>query len=284
MGIIIDSYEKIIESILPPKNHPMYDSWKKFELTSLDRSEKIVKEIQEYTVINDKKILDLGCGTCAAAITFAKRNAYAVGLDYCTDVDDKGRLKLMAGIANANKENCQIHVTIGDGLMLPFKDKSFDIIICSDVIEHVPRPVVLIKEISRVLKPNGILYLSCPNKFSPVFIIEDPHFGLFGLTLMPRSLAEWYIINIRKLGKEYMIGYLPTYRFLERNFQKNGIELENISKKTIAQMINNNYRPNSPIKRTLLKIINTCKLKRLTIIIASVNLITPNYICIGIKK
>jgi len=46
---------------------------------------------------------------------------------------------------------------------LPFTDCSFDVVICTEVIEHVDNPASLLSEVHRVLKRNGCLYLTTPN-------------------------------------------------------------------------------------------------------------------------
>ena len=51
---------------------------------------------------------------------------------------------------------------VGNGERLPFKNDSFAGVIASDVLEHVNHPALLMSEISRVLKPNGRLYLVVP--------------------------------------------------------------------------------------------------------------------------
>ncbi len=53
-----------------------------------------------------------------------------------------------------------------DAYKLPFSDESFDVVICSEVLEHVPSYQQLIDELVRVLKPGGRLSLSVP-KFLP---------------------------------------------------------------------------------------------------------------------
>ena len=61
---------------------------------------------------------------------------------------------------------------VGDALNLPFKDDSFDTVISSQVLEHVEKPWIMIKEIRRVLKENGTCILTAP------FLIPyhaDPH-------------------------------------------------------------------------------------------------------------
>ena len=61
------------------------------------------------------------------------------------------------------KEICQFGV--GDINTLPFKDESYDAVICSEVLEHVDSPEDSIKELIRVLKPGGVLALSVPRFF-----------------------------------------------------------------------------------------------------------------------
>lgn len=55
---------------------------------------------------------------------------------------------------------------------LPFEDGSVDVIVCDNMLEHVPKPSLVIGEIKRVLKPHGIVYIGIP------FIIQyhsSPH-------------------------------------------------------------------------------------------------------------
>jgi SAM-dependent methyltransferase len=50
----------------------------------------------------------------------------------------------------------------GNAMVLPFPNAVFDTVICTQVIEHVPRPWLVIHEVYRVLKKNGYLLLSAP--------------------------------------------------------------------------------------------------------------------------
>jgi SAM-dependent methyltransferase len=45
---------------------------------------------------------------------------------------------------------------------IPVADESFDVIICTEVLEHVPEPIKVIKEFSRILRKNGGLYITAP--------------------------------------------------------------------------------------------------------------------------
>src|SRR4029079_1515944 len=59
-----------------------------------------------------------------------------------------------------------------DGQRLPFPDASFDTVLNIQVLEHTPRPRALVAEMSRVLKPGGLLILLAPFQFR---LHEQPH-------------------------------------------------------------------------------------------------------------
>jgi len=56
---------------------------------------------------------------------------------------------------------------VADGQLLPFSTARFDIVHCSNVLEHVPQPQQLLSELSRCCAANGLIYLSFTNWLSP---------------------------------------------------------------------------------------------------------------------
>ncbi|MGB3019514.1 MAG: class I SAM-dependent methyltransferase, partial [Ignavibacteria bacterium] len=58
----------------------------------------------------------------------------------------------------------KVKLSKAPGEKIPFEDKFFDKILCSEVVEHVLDPREVLKEMSRVLKDDGILSLSIPNE------------------------------------------------------------------------------------------------------------------------
>ena len=52
---------------------------------------------------------------------------------------------------------------VGDGLFLPLRDSCVNFVVCTEVLEHVVVPTQLLLEIRRVLKPDGLLYLTLPH-------------------------------------------------------------------------------------------------------------------------
>ena len=87
----------------------------------------------------------------------------------------------------------------GSALQLPFTNYSFDLIIIQDVIEHLTGINDFYSEVKRVLKPDGTIYLSSPNKYSIFNFLSDPHFGLPIISTLKReSIKKYFLKYFRK--------------------------------------------------------------------------------------
>lgn len=89
---------------------------------------------------------------------------------------------------------------------LDFRDSSFDIALCSDVIEHLPDPALCFREINRVLKPGGTLILTTPNDTSTITTIlnlvrnrKKTLHGIHDGHISVKGLDEW-VAMLRKNG------------------------------------------------------------------------------------
>jgi len=101
------------------------------------------------------KILDAGAGELKYK-SFCAHLEY-VSQDFC-QYDGKGN---ESGIQTQKWDNSQIDI-ISDITDIPMPDNSFDAIMCIEVIEHIPNPLLAFKEFHRLLKPGGILILTAP--------------------------------------------------------------------------------------------------------------------------
>jgi ubiquinone/menaquinone biosynthesis C-methylase UbiE len=63
-------------------------------------------------------------------------------------------------------QNANVHRVLADGMFLPFKDQTFDIVIADNVFEHLTSPRAVLEEVARCLKPKGAFVFLCPNKHS----------------------------------------------------------------------------------------------------------------------
>ncbi|HEY8642305.1 MAG TPA: class I SAM-dependent methyltransferase [Candidatus Dormibacteraeota bacterium] len=96
-------------------------------------------------------LLDLGCGTGRHTREAVRRGARAVALDLRADDLQTAREGALA--------------VRGDALALPFPDATFDHVIASEVLEHIPEDGAAIAELRRVLKPSGGLAVTVPRWF-----------------------------------------------------------------------------------------------------------------------
>jgi len=116
------------------------------------RYEKLATLLREYSS-EGKRILDVGCGK-APYFQYFKCEA-KVGLDI-----SKHSLSI------ARKKNGGTHFLIATVTNLPLRNSSFDVVLSSQVVEHLPKHIhsAFFSEIRRVLSDGGILILSTPNR------------------------------------------------------------------------------------------------------------------------
>src|SRR5205807_3914463 len=92
------------------------------------------------------RVLDIGCGS--SVIIQSLNNA--VGMDV-----SMGKLRFL--------RRRGVELVRGSAFALPFADATFDCVISSQVIEHIPYHEVLFREMDRVLRPGGLLIVGTPD-------------------------------------------------------------------------------------------------------------------------
>ena len=150
----------------------------------------LIKEaITKYC--KDKKVLDLGCGTGFWTEIIANYGN-VIGLDI-----SKTMLKY------AKNKRPSLKFMLADAHSLPFESNSFDCVVSIGLFEYVDRKLVM-KEISRILKPNGICIIQCPNKYSAMRV---------------------FVKIIYKVLKRDYFAKEPSYREMINLFEQNGFKI-----------------------------------------------------------
>ncbi len=114
---------------------------------------------------DNETLLDLGCGEGRHAISaYMVRNLDAVGIDLSIN-DLQTTLERFQQFVEPENERKSLVISVGNAEQLPFDDATFDKIICSEVLEHIPSYQNVLAEINRILKIGGIAAISVPRYF-----------------------------------------------------------------------------------------------------------------------
>jgi len=140
--------------------------------------------------IKDSSILVAGGSTGIIDSYLAEHAASVISLDI-----DAEAIRFAA----QSFENPNLSFVVGDAMNIAFPDQQFDIVICSQVYEHVPDANKLLAEIHRVLKPGGICYFAAGNRLN----IMEPHYRLPFLSVLPKSLAHLYLRILGRSNQYY---------------------------------------------------------------------------------
>ena len=127
---------------------------------------------------------------------------------------------------------------------LPFADDSFNLVISNHVIEHVGEPSAQddhMREIARVLRSGGSVYLAMPNRWAPV----EPHFKLPFLSWLPESRRSAYVRAVRR-GARYDCRPLTRGQLVEL-FEKHGFDYMDLSRDAVDAMLALE-RPSAPLR------------------------------------
>lgn len=116
-----------------------------------------------------QKVLDLGCGEGRHATNiFLHADVISVGIDMSQRDVTSARDKAQPFVDVADQQRGGEGVLafgVGDALCLPFAADTFDVVVCSEVLEHITDYESALREIDRVLKPGGVFVASVPTFF-----------------------------------------------------------------------------------------------------------------------
>ena len=102
--------------------------------------------------LDGRRMLDAGCGYGPFSEAATRRGAVVISLDL-------GQRLVARAIARAGSLGL-----VADVCQLAVRDESFDVVVSSEMIEHTEAPERAIKELARVLRPDGLLVLTTPNR------------------------------------------------------------------------------------------------------------------------
>jgi SAM-dependent methyltransferase len=113
---------------------------------------------EQIGTVAGQRILEVACGRGGFVRELARSGAHVTGCDFSLAALRIGKEKLRALGNGTSAELIQ-----GDAQVLPFADESFDVVVSCETIEHVPDAQKALRELWRVARPGGKLFLTTPN-------------------------------------------------------------------------------------------------------------------------
>ncbi|MBT6053567.1 MAG: class I SAM-dependent methyltransferase [Lentimicrobiaceae bacterium] len=157
---------------------------------------------------SNKLVLDVGAGECQYAYLFNKRNEY----ESC-DMQDSFHSDVEYDIVSSIYD-------------IPRNDSSYDIVLMLQVLEHIEFPVKALKEINRILKKGGVLFLSVPqaagDHFAPYHYFNYTQYGLdsvlkrAGFEIMSMDRLEGMFVYVG--NRIQKLGAIIYYQNLDKNY------------------------------------------------------------------
>ena len=134
--------------------------------------EKIISDTFQDN-LSGIQLLDIGCGGGYLTEEYARFGLQTTGIDISAP-------SIEAAINHADEEGLQIKYQVGSATDLEFGDKSFDVVSCCDVLEHIENWPDAIAEITRVLRPGGVFLFDTINRTVISYLTM-----IFGLEIFP---------------------------------------------------------------------------------------------------
>ena len=149
----------------------------------------------------------------------------AAGAGIISQMNFRGAARAVHGIDLDERvlENPYLdHATVGNCEKLPYNNETFDLVIADNLLEHLEKPDLVFREVSRVLKTGGKFLFKTPNKFHYMPLISS---------LTPHSFHKWYN-NLR--GRETEDTFPTLYRAnskgdIKRLTKELSLKIDNLS-------------------------------------------------------
>ena len=122
-----------------------------------------LNHINDFVDLQEKKVLDVGCGGGILSESMARRGAHVTGIDLAENV-------IEIAMNHASIEGLSIEYKRQSvEKMASEREGSYDLVTCLEMLEHVPKPEQIVASCARLVKPNGHVVFSTINRNAKSF-------------------------------------------------------------------------------------------------------------------
>lgn len=216
---------------LKKADYERYKAYSEYSFSSSEfkKLDYIVESIQKLSAGASMHLLDLGCGNGNVSTVLASFGHDVLGIDmsedcirYATSLKSKYCLK-----------NCNFQ--LGNASDVQRLGRSFDAVICSEVLEHAYEPISILFAAHAVLKQDGILIVTVPNGYGPFevsnklwgLIPKNKHIARLCMSLKYRLPREANVQSVNTSGEGSQHVQFFTKKRLYRLFETTGFKIIN---------------------------------------------------------
>jgi SAM-dependent methyltransferase len=130
----------------------------------------ITVDFTRFPVGTGDRVLDVGCGAGRHSFEAYRRGADVTAFDMNKeDLEDVEAMFAAMADEHQVPAGAEARTVHGDACAMPFEDGSFDRVIAAEVLEHIPDDEVAMREIARVVSPDGLVAVTVP-RFGPELV------------------------------------------------------------------------------------------------------------------
>jgi len=179
-----------------------FQNWFEQKISLSDPWYKLILKMLKPIVnsFEGKRVLEVGCGLGVFCIHIAKEKGEAIGLDI-----SKNAILKAKDLARKYGVEDKVQFVVSDARFLPFTDRSEDIIVSSETLEHISNHEQAFHELARITDNSGYICLTVPNLISSLFF-EYVFFMVMG---QPK-----YVKKFLNVEKEYAFHYFKVKRLV----------------------------------------------------------------------
>lgn len=223
-------------SLLPAPGHPNYDLWRNYLSYAAFRGELVARVLAEFMPLSNARIVDVGAGIGGASLALSKHGAQMTAIEA-----NPAKCAHLQAACLQQKIKIEISTsTFPQGLS---DHPVFDAAVVQDVLEHVENQAEFVAGLSDCLKPDGLVYISTPNRWSPLNFISDPHWQLPVVAALNRPLVRFFVHRIfrRETGVRADLPVLLSLKRLLRLFHQAGFRIQFINRRVCRLAFENPY-------------------------------------------
>ncbi len=184
-----------LDRLLPRPHHPWNqpgDPLENFFWWELEHADRAIGKLASRLSLEEKRVLDVGCGAGGKSVRLAQYGASVVGIDLSEYAVKVGRRLIREHFPELS---VRVNLLVGDITSPPDGIGKFDVVFLDDVWEHLAHPTKALVAIHRLLKKDGVVFIAFPPYTHPwgAHVSDLISIPWIQFLLWEKYIVRWYV-------------------------------------------------------------------------------------------